>query len=323
MRGKYKLKKFGWTMAELLVSLAVLVLLAAFCVFGQKPGMNKSELFVYFAVRSLTKANIAIMGKTFEIDDRHIKYNIGLGYDPKGITGGKFDVDGAGNDWYCSQVADVLSLSGTPNCKRTAAATDINIKFSNGITVQGLASQWIKPTADTPYEYKNIVIDIDGPDSGPNKPWSDRFPMRVYRGSDENKMEGIIMPVNCTVSGASTYCKQGKTYTGAVVARDFSIDDQVMTYDIYKMTVSEDDTISEENKKSTLVGSGFSAFEADCAAHHGKGFYSESECNTAGISLNPNCSGENVGCYTVLHRPSDGIPIFIQALVGEIDEDSI
>ena len=333
-------------MIELMIAFAVVIILSGYCMSSFKPNVNKNKLFVYSALRTLTKANIAILEKNSQEGIQDL-------------------LDDGTTDWYCAHVGDLLSLNGSPVCARSSGDTVVNLKFISGVTVQGLAKEWVKPYNDSPFEFKNIVIDIDGPDSGPNKPWADRFPMRVYKG--QGVAEGIIMPINCAsdhvydetvqvpvqASAQSPYCKTGKNYNGAVLSRDFTIDDEIITYDIYRATAID------ENSKATPIAYGLSAIEADCAAYGGKGFYAQKECEDSSIKIHTKCAtSENcVGCVqnkncplnasgtaldeagcsamassdnpidlpclVIMHKPSGGLPFFIQAIVGDIGEDGI
>ena len=344
------MKKFAWTLIELMIAIAVVIMLSAFLISGYKPGANKNKLFFYSAMSNLTKANIAVMERN----------------STGGLNGDLLE-DGT-TDWYCAQLADVISIASAPNCTQTqasTAATAVNMTFPNGITFQGLANKWTSVYDGASGEYKNIVIDIDGPEKGPNKPGVDRFPIRVFRG--QVKTEGIVMPVNCkndkvwnpsgnSGTGAlvsfktpSPYCKSGTAYSGSIVSRDFTIDDEIITYDIFKVQSSD------ENAKLKMIASGLSAFEADCGAYGGvEGFYSQSECATAGVKIHTNCvttdncakcttgncplnaSGtqtnatscktyaetsnpNNYPCFTVMHKPSGGVPFFLQAIIGDIE----
>ena len=58
------------------------------------------------------------------------------------------------------------------------------MKFVNGVTVKGVASEWVIPFENAEYQFKNIEIDIDG-NKGMNRLWVDRFPMRVFKGSGQ------------------------------------------------------------------------------------------------------------------------------------------
>ena len=328
------MKKIAWTLVELLIALTIMIMLSIFCISAFKPNIQKARYFMYATIANLEKANIAILEKYDHLDE---------------------GVDDSNNDNYCKQVADVFNLKSIPNCSRNADVNAVNMVLPNGVTIKGLASAWQAPYdveegKVAPYKFKNILVDIDGAD-GLNSIWADQFPLRIISGLGKG-VDGYIMSVNCandrtyntdtleTVavknSAKSPYCPtNGKNYT---------IDDQVITYDIYRPESSE------ENAKARLVATGLSAMEADCAAYGtNDGYFSIEECRAAQIKIHSQCKTkkncgtcvagvtcpkdkpnpedcqnspgipiESLICFVVLHKPSGGTSLLIQGLVGDI-----
>ena len=209
----------------------------------------------------------------------------------------------AGLDKYCYNVADVFALDEAANC--TASDNeDVNLRFANGVTIQGLASDWIKPYADSPFSFKNIVIDADG-EQGANKVGIDRFPLRVFKGG---AFEGVLQALNCdedriyereanvyydltTSSGKSPYCKDGFNANKTASTSDFLNDNTLVSYNIYRpIEVAE-------QARSALVVSGLAPLEADCIAHGGEGFFPARHCKSEGFEIHPKCINKRL-CET-------------------------
>ncbi|MBQ8476657.1 hypothetical protein IJ531_06315, partial [bacterium] len=264
---------------------------------------------------------------------------------------------------YCAQMADIYSLDKAAECAANSTKDVVNISFPNGTTIQGLASEWKKPFAEATYMFKNIVVDIDGP-KGLNKIWADRYPLRIYAGIGKGA-EGTIMPINCgndvvykedtdtlitmPSDAQSPYCAEGFAANGTKVTKNYALDDEIITYDVYKPGGTE------ENSKAIMVASAVSPMMADCMAYGSSmGFYSVKECDAAKIQIKRECAtqtncatctsntcpnneddtgkttpstcadmlgGEIVpSCMTIMHKPNSGASFVIQSLIGDIDD---
>ena len=330
------MKKQAWTMAELAVAIVIILIISCICTSIFKPNIQKAKFYAYAAVNNIRKGNAAVIEKSNTL---------------KGD-----DIDG--NDWYCLNLADNFSLDSAINCSTTAGNDDVNISFPNGTTVMGLASAWKAPYEGANFFYKNILIDIDGPSNGKNKVWVDRFPMRIIAGSGKGA-EGLVMPINC-LNDVVYNSSQGKDiavdesakspYCPSSGAKNYGIDDQILTYDIYRLDSKA------EGAKAHTVASLLSPMQADCAAYGGKiGYYSVEECAGAGFKIlsacavASNCSSyktsdgtaytfpdtsttedgcstiaqeknpDGLSCFAIPHKPSGGTSFIMQALIGDID----
>ena len=326
------MKKYAWTLMEMVIAITILILLSGLCVNLFKPNVQKARFYMYAAVKNLTKGNITIIEK---YDSLSAKTVVGT------------------DDWYCINLADAFSIESAPDCSTTASDDTPNIQFPNKTTVYGLAKEWKAPYSGANFKYKNIMIDIDGPNEGLNKLWADRFPMRIITGTGRGE-EGLIVPVNCAndqvynaaqnklvnvdSAAKNPYCgSSGKNYT---------IDDQVLIYNIYK---ANDDS---ENAKAHMVAGMLSHMEADCAAYGGtQGSYNVLECDSAKIKIKPQCATQDncrtctantcpegstdmascievqkrenpddFTCFTLLNKPSGGMSFIFQAIIGDADE---
>lgn len=274
------MKKFAFTMAELTICIiALIILCAASTTITKSLNVNKSKIYIYAALRNLTLGNIAIT----EMPANGAFYPAAAQTHDSDAT--KTD------DWYCIYLADSLSLAANPDCSKTAVNTDINFIFPNGTTFRGIASSW--EYAYSGLYYKDILIDADGED-GMNKIGVDKFPFRVFRGTNHAGMtlDGIVYPVECgndkmyyldngtltSVSLSSTYCS-GKN-------NRIASDNSVVSYSIYKVTNGE------KPDKATIIASKLSAIEADCKAYGGKGFYHGATCRDYGFKLMEKCAHE-------------------------------
>lgn len=280
------MKKTAWTMTEMVIAIVVLAMLSGICASLFKPNIQKARMFIYSAMRDINGANEGILEKYGTLNQQDLS-------------------EDSTDDYYCVHVADLLNLSTAANCAKNAAADAVNIRYSNGVTIQGLASAWQNPYPDSPFQFKNFVVDING-SSGPNKVWVDRFPLRVI-GGPGYATEGSVVVVNCgsevvyndvqatpdDVAVASTannpYCKDGWSASGTANTTDFTNDNQIISYDVLRASTESD----EEVKAITLM-SGVSQKLADCSAFGGtEGLNSAGVCNTASMRLLKECANQS------------------------------
>lgn len=319
-----KFNKEAFTITELVITMAIMMVLAVFAIINIKPGQNKAKLFLYSALSNISSAVSTIAdenGKSLSVAE------------------GDVDVDGNKFDWLCVKLADFFSLASSANCSKDASATDVNIVFTSGIEIQGLAGPWkndIKNDSDdNPYRYKDFVIDIDGISKGMNKVGVDRFPMRIYKEMIGER----VMPVDCSQSTAGDYCKNGATRVDVNLAKS----QDYISFDIYRAD-------SKDSENANAVASFQSYMQADCGINGGSGYFTNEECAEAGYYLFPKCiskdmcaqcaSGANVcpmiagvqmdaqecrskidtynpdegGCIPLLHRPSGGAGLIFDTM---------
>ncbi len=287
-------KKNAWTLIELFMAMSVIILIASFLITTFRPNVQRAKLYTYATIINLIKGTIAVMEK----------YQSDPDSEPKTLS---YQNPDSTDDTFCIEFADNFTLSEAADCSKDALISDINLKFPNGVTVQGLANPWKKPYVTSSYMFKNIIIDIDG-EEGLNKIWIDRFPLRIYEGA---KYDGTIYPVNCAddsvyddegnkitlddSTGKSPYCKQKFNASGANVNKNFLMDDKVITYDIYKAAATGEQT------KATLVASAQSPAAADCMAYGGNGYHSREECAQFGVKIHTQCASSATceGCGSV------------------------
>ncbi len=343
----------AWTLVELFMAMGVIIIISTFLSTAFKPNTQKAKLFAYATINNLITGTLSVSEK----------YQSDPDATPKDLTYQNPDSD---DDTFCLELADTFSLSETPNCAKTATISDVNLRFPNEVTVQGLTNPWKKPFVTSAYSFKNIIIDIDG-EKGLNRLWIDRFPLRIYQGA---KYDGTIHPVNCsddsvyddegkkiTLSddiGKSPYCKQKFDASGANVNKNFVIDDNVITYDLYKAAATGEET------KATLIASSQSPAAADCLAYGGNGYYSRQQCAQMGFKIHSQCAssgtceecasvspsicpmdfdntaqtdqagclelaeknktGESeIRCFTLYHKPSGGMSFLVETMIGEIN----
>ena len=276
------MKNKGWTLVELFVAMTVVILISSFLISSFKPNIQKSKLFVYATISNLTKGVISITDKYNE-DISKVK---DLTYQNPDST----------DDTFCLEMADIFSLSTKANCSKTATNSTVNLRFPNEVTIQGLATPWRTPYTNCEYSFKNIIIDIDG-EKGLNKIWADRFPLRIFQGG---KMDGVILPINCTddsiyneegtkitlttTTGKSPYCKQKFNVSGSTVSKNFLNDDQIINYDVFKTKVSDEKT------EAKMIASAQSLSAADCMAYGGNGYLSNKQCSALNIKLATQCA---------------------------------
>ncbi len=267
----------AWTMVEVIIALSLILLLSGMCLTVYKPNVQKARIFVYAALKNLTRGNLAILQKDEDIDEL-----------PMGRAKNIANNTNTDKDAYCIALADVFALKSLPDCKvdsEVYANTKVNITFPNESTVQGLTNNWITPYPESEFKFKNIVLDIDG-SKGVNKVWVDRFPLRIYNGgaftgniqavdcSDDAvyKEDGTKIALDTNAKGKNPYCKQGFTSNGAEVKKAFPRDKKVISYDVFRAATDEEETTG------VLIASALSPMEADCGAYGGAGFFHKKQC---------------------------------------------
>lgn len=350
-----KIWKNGWTLAELMFAIIIILIITGLLIHIFKPNTQKARIFMYAMIKNINKGNSAVMEKysSIALDDENDE------------------------DWYCVHFADMFTLKSVPKCDKTLANKDVNLEFPNGVTIQGLANDWLVPYDGAEYSMKNIVVDIDG-QKGKNKIWVDRFPLKILNGG---KYTGTVRIVDCsddsvyntndlkvtltTNTGLSPYCKQKFDATGTAVSKGISktvksgtnidYDANLITYDVYRATSSDGAS------KAKLVASALSPMEADCAAYGGDGVYNREVCAQNKIKMAYRCAtatfcetcattkngasicppdpdnddvqttttscatvagkynADNLQCFTLLHKPNLGMNFFLDAVIGEID----
>lgn len=288
----------AWTLAEMAIGLAIVMLLTyATMTITKSNNNNKAKLFVYGAIKNIAMGNGSISDKYGE-------------FFPEGT-------DETAGAWYCNEIKDVFALANDPNC------ADVNaiFKFGNGLTIQGLAKNWTAPykyknascTAsyckETPdFWYKNLLIDINGNGVKPDKLGVDRFPMRLYKGFSAMgaDLSGIVYPACGTYDYVNDPNGTKRTMTtGGYCESGFNFleDRNVVSYNIYKADnilskmkersggeVYNGGTMKDKNVTATLVQGSMSFMEADCMAYAGNGFFNKLQCSAAGYRLHPDCA---------------------------------
>ena len=329
------MKKGAWTLMELFIALLVIILISSigFTIF--RPDIQKAKFYVYATIANLTKGNIALLEKYSTIKSA--------------------DMPGE-DDWYCLHLTDNYSLGANPNCARSSGVNDVNIEFPNGVTVKGIASEWQQPYEGASFEYKNILVDIDG-EEGSNKLWLDQFPLRIIAGSGKGA-EGMIMPVNCdnekvynlNTSALVPIDNAAKNpYCPAANGKNYTLDDQVILFDIYRAKTYNEE--SPDKNRAEIIAALLSPMEADCMAYGGSGYFSAAECDEANIKMNPKCASqtncanctantcpegstnpescvtlaqttnpEDLPCAAAIHKPSGGMSFIVESLIGNIND---
>lgn len=326
-------KNSAWTLMEMIVAIAIISILSGFMLSTINIDVSKAKLFMYASIKNLENAT-AIINDQFETF--HDQANTGS------------------NDWLCMKLADIFTIEDTINCTATTSGSaNVNFVLPTGVSFQGLANAWLLPYTGALYYYKDIVVDINGTAGKPNKVWVDRFPMRIYSGSE---FTGQVRVSNCAgdtfdnegaavgISSSAVYnpyCKNDSTN----VRTETAMDNKVITYDVFAI---EESNSEEDENNTVLVASGRSFVEAECLAYGGDYLVSTAKCASAGYKVHDKClsldtcamCGNNsavcsstattqeacetlvhsrnyLGCYVNLHRPSSGGGFFVDMVVNE------
>lgn len=338
------IQKHAWTMIELIIAIAIVLVISITLVSIVKPNTQKARVFMYTTIRNLTKGHIAIMEKynNDPVRSEDVLYRL-----PEDDTAGK--------DSYCLEMADVFATKGSVDCSKTASNATTNITLENGVELRGMASAEIVRN-DLDYTFKNIIVDIDGFAKGVNKIWVDQFPLRIYGGT---KLNGNIQPVNCAddsvynTSDTKVTLPEGQKspYCGSK-AVNFTNDNSLITYDVLNLL----DTGNGTDSAGYTMASNLSAMKADCLAYGGTGVYSGAQCSAAGYRILAKCATGDVcetctgftpstcpldssgvatttteaclaanelngTCAVYLHKPSSGASMMLEPLIGNLDDD--
>ena len=276
------MKKKAWTLVELFIAMGIVIMVSSLLINAFRPNVQKAKLFTYATMNNINKGIIGVMEK-YQNDVSSSKL---ISYQNPDST----------DDTFCLEFTDLFSLTGLPECSQDSIISDINARFPNEVTIQGLANPWKTPYENSEYSFKNIIIDIDG-ENGLNKIWVDRFPLRIFQGG---KADGQVMPINCEddsiydnennkitlndSTGKSPYCKQKFDATGTIANKNFLLDDQIINYDVIKSQ-----TIDEKNI-TKIVASAQSLAKADCMAYGGSGYLNKKQCAELGIKIHTQCA---------------------------------
>ena len=319
-----KLNKKAFTLTEILICIAIMMVMTVFAIVNIKPNDNKIRLYAYAGMNALNSALGTIYSENGSLS----------------VADAPITTDSGTFDWLCTKMADYFALKSSINCSTTASMGDINFTLANGITIQGLANSWTiegKTNSDgDKYIYKEFVFDIDSPSKGMNKVGIDRFPVRIYKNG---LIEGTVIPSDCSAATVGTYCKNGSTKSGVNLAKA----NDTINYEIYRRD-------SKDSDKASAVASYKSYMEADCGIFGGVGYYTTAECAEAGYKLLLKCANEttcgacedgrnicplngstqltsstcityaknnnpeNYGCIMMLGKPSTGAGIIIDAM---------
>ena len=354
-------KKFGWTLTEVMVVMIFIIAISGFLASVFKPRTQNAKIQAYAAIRNITKGVIAV----------HDKYS-SRESDPTDdiFAGDEEPIDGKSK--FCLEMADAFALKKTPECTQEGQSGykigTPNLVLANGVEVYGLAQ---KPTYPIGFgnkmeysyiKYKDILIDVDGKSKGMNKLGVDRFPLRIYL---EDNLILPIIPVNCNEANdkyfdwkedqmlnivQSPFCKKGKEFDGAQSTQNFWNDDEIITYDTYRATISD-----QKGKTTQMVGFAQSLATTICGNFGGKRFLSAQQCanlkkhlfkecvkeetcdicSTVSPSICPlksdgtsvmskdECmqtytalNNEDNTCLFLLHKPASGLSSIVGAIVG-------
>ena len=122
-------------MAELMIALTILIVLSFIAMSNYKPNVNKARLFVYATMKNLYEANNIILSK----NDALNKENVG------------------DKDWYCVHLEEVFNSTTPAQCKTTVSDDTVNMALANGVTIKGLAKDWVTADTDSSFVYKDIL----------------------------------------------------------------------------------------------------------------------------------------------------------------------
>ena len=332
------MNKKGWTLAELtVIVIIILILTKASMSVVKNININKARIYTYITMKNLTMGNIAIREKYTDFYPK-----TALEHDSVEAT-----------DWYCLNLADIFAKDGSTNCNKNLPAQTDNFILANGVSIKGVSSNWIQ-AYDNLY-YKDLLIDIDNT-NGINKLGIDRFPLRVFKGSNANgdSTDGIVLPVDCQNGKDILYNKDGDLITlyhsYCTGTSNIASSNELISYGAFKVTDGN------KPKTASIIFAGKSAIEIDCLTSGGKGFYNYQICANKGYYLHEKCAHESTcadceengtcpnggtesncnilaennkvtlqdgskkgyKCFSMISKPMDGMGLIGGAVMGEI-----
>lgn len=170
MNHKRNGRRFGWTLAELMVAMMALAILAGLTVkiINIDKAGKKASPFVYAGMENLRQGNVRLMG---DLLISSLPANA-----PEPVPSGPKP-----KDPYCLGIANLFSTISEINCNTTACSggadsvcyaddDKFNFQVRNQITYFGLNSKWRTgatagidgPSPGTSLEYKPVTICING-----------------------------------------------------------------------------------------------------------------------------------------------------------------
>lgn len=246
--------KSAWTMVELTIALTILIIISFIGLSNFKPNVNKARLFMYATMKNIYEANNIIVSKYITEGSDLYQANVGT------------------NDWYCVHLAEIFTLKDPAVCKTTTADNVSNMTLPNGVTLKGVAKDWVTPYVGATWTYKDIIIDIDG-DKGMNKLWADQFLVRIYGSGD---FKGRVFPADCgtynvAYNGNTKVTLTKSVYCGTNTAGLVNLN-EIVSYDLFRAKSAE------ENTTGFYVATNLSLLDADCRANGGSGLYGTDTC---------------------------------------------
>lgn len=295
------MKKRAWTMAEMTVAMIIVIVLSYASITSIKTtSNNQGKILMYATVKNLLYANGAISDQYGE-------------FYPESESKNDIKNNSFPGTWYCNRLKDMLTTTNDPNCG-SASAT---FNFPNGVKVYGLAGNWQYPytyrnsdsiactsnsfcSATADFYYRNIMVDVNG-DSKPNEVGIDRFLLRIYRGFTPlgTDISGYVYP-RCgsydyviDPTGATKYMNV-QADTSAIACPtsnfDFINDNEILSYNIYKVDKTLADGVRGKEATATLVVGQLPLMKADCMAYGGNGVFNKYQCSQAGFYIHPDCA---------------------------------
>ena len=121
-------KKYAWTLAELMMALIFIMVIAGFLISNFKPSQQNAKIKAYAGIRNIEKGIVSVGDYYTEAAKTEArKHNDS---DNNVITTGAVKrtifykdpdsaIEKAGNDTFCMILADAFSLKEAPNCSKT------------------------------------------------------------------------------------------------------------------------------------------------------------------------------------------------------------
>lgn len=303
--------KKAWTMAEVVMAMVVLAILASLTIQTIKPMRVKTKPYAYASILNLNKGTKIVLqeNSTDRLSDEVV------------------DVPTTGSNKTCVDLAESFSLVGDYTCVTTAATHPAsgkgntgspNFQTSNMITYSGLEKIFTQTyrgaaadsslCATAQVGIKDIMIDING-DEGDNEVGKDQFPLKLMQ-------TGEVFPGTCTdITPTSSLPECTGPFENPTITKhpDCGSDDKKyinenypFAYNIYLVREATEDeinagTYTSDEAVSEVLREDISFAEADCLTRGN--VLTRTQCNAMGYAPIDRCLESGIYCFVKQAKP--------------------
>lgn len=301
--------KKAWTMAEVVMAMVILGILAALTIQTIKLYRVKAKPYAYASILNLNKAaNIAL----FESEEDT-------------LSDEAIDVPVAGSNKSCVAIAESFSLLGDYTCEKNLETYPAdgegetgraNFQTSNMISYSGLEKDFeltYRGAASTAAKcdtaevgIKDIMIDING-DDGDNEVGKDQFPIKLLQ-------TGEVFPGTCTdIAPGATPEECSESFENPTLTKhprcgsdttNYINENYPFAYNIYMVRKAPEDGSASYSSNVAIaqtIRKDISFAEADCLTR--SNILTRTQCAALGYEPLETCLDSGVYCFVRQTKP--------------------